>query len=84
MEQQNKEEIKENFCPPCLAAIPLAFAATGAGASQAIDGSTDSGRYSKDLLIGLSAGSVIIIILGICIFYGFKKKGIITCATCTD
>jgi hypothetical protein len=45
-----KEEIKEDFCPPCLAAIPLAFAATGAGASQVIDGSTDEGKKNKNML----------------------------------
>ena len=32
--ENKKEEIKEEFCPVCIAAIPLAFGATGAGAAK--------------------------------------------------
>ena len=35
--EEIKEEIKEEFCAPCLAAIPLAFAAGGTGAKTASD-----------------------------------------------
>ena len=35
--ENKKDEIKEDFCPVCIAAIPLAFGATGAGASKMVD-----------------------------------------------
>lgn len=61
-----KEETKEDFCPPCLAAIPLAFAATGAGASKVIDGSTEEGNKNKSTLQIVSFWSFIIFLS--CIF----------------
>jgi len=83
MEKEEKEELKENFCPPCLAAIPLAFAATGAGASQAVDGTTDSGEKTKNIIIIISwiFGGIGTVLL---IWWVLKNLGIIKCASCQD
>lgn len=69
MSNENNET-KEEFCPPCLAAVPLALAATGAGASQTIDGSTESGKNTKKMvllvcviIIGSIVGSILFYIL---------------------
>lgn len=58
-----EEEIKENFCPPCLAAIPLAFAATSAGASKAIDGSSSSTEKKISNVLWIAGVSVASIVL---------------------
>jgi len=34
VENKEKEEIKEDFCPVCVASVPLAFSVTTAGATQ--------------------------------------------------
>ena len=79
MENKNKEDVKEEFCPPCLAAIPIAFAASGVGVSQAIDGTTEKKNKIKNIIfvvssvIGISAVMVFI-------YFKFFKK----CTTCTD
>ena len=73
------EEIKEEFCPPCLLAIPLAFAATSTGASVAIDGSnnTDTMTLKKILLwIGITVLSIASILLSVWFIF-FRN-----CATC--
>jgi len=73
--------MKEDFCPPCLAAIPLAFAATGAGATQIIDG--------KEVQQSPDIGKIVLIIIlsiisSIIFYYIFKAifKAIFSCKTC--
>ena len=75
MENKNKEDVKEEFCPPCLAAIPIAFAASGVGASKAINGTTEIKNiiFVVSLVIGIIAVMVFI-------YFKFFKK----CTTCTD
>jgi len=76
-----KKDIKEDFCPPCLAAIPLVFAATSTGAGVGMnDGSNNSGKHKlKRILIltGVTIGSLILTFLFIWFMF-FKKK----CTTC--
>ena len=75
--------MKEEFCPPCLAAIPLAFAATSTGASAAIDdGSNHSDKKKAKLkrtllLVGVTVGSLALTFLFIWFMF-FKNK----CTTC--
>lgn len=74
--------MKEEFCPPCLAAIPLAFAATSTGASAAIDdGSNHDNKKAKLkrtlFLIGITVGSIALSFLFIWFIF-FKNK----CTTC--
>jgi len=44
----NKQEIREDFCPPCLALIPLAFAGAGTGISATMDGKSSDNDKDKD------------------------------------
>lgn len=44
----NKQEIREDFCPPCLALIPLAFAGAGTGISATMDDKSDTDKDDKD------------------------------------
>lgn len=84
MEKENKDEVKEDFCPPCLAAIPLAFAATGAGASQAIDGTTDESKKWKDIILWSSVGLTIASILFYVIYKALIYFKVIECSSCLD
>ena len=82
MNKQNKtsNETKEDFCPPCLAAIPLAFAATSTGASVGMDGSKGSpeSKLKKILLwTGIILFSLVSTFLFIWFIYWRKK-----CTTC--
>jgi hypothetical protein len=79
--KDNKKDNREDFCPPCLAAIPLAFAATSTGASVGMeDGSNNSGKNKLKrtlLLVGVTIGSLVLTFLFIWFMF-FKKK----CTTC--
>jgi len=46
----NKQEIREDFCPPCLALIPLAFAGAGTGISATMDGKSNDNDKDKNKL----------------------------------
>ena len=74
--------MKEEFCPPCLAAIPLAFAATSTGASAAIDDGSNTNNNKSKLkrtlfLVGVTIGSIVLTFLFI--WYMFLKKNCTTC-----
>ena len=82
MNKQNKttEETKEDFCPPCLAVIPLAFAATSTGASIVMDGSSNSSEYKLKKIL-LWTGTILFSLVSTFIFIWFiflRKK----CTTC--
>lgn len=76
-----KKELKEDFCPPCLAAIPLAFAATSTGAGASMeDGSNNSGKNKLKrtlILVGVTIGSLVLTFLFVWFMF-FRKK----CTTC--
>jgi len=84
MEKENKDELKENFCPPCLAAIPLAFAATGAGASQAIDGTSNENKNLKNILIWSSIWITVASVLFYIVYKLLIHFKIIKCKSCLD
>ena len=72
MKDEKKEDIKEDFCPPCLA-IPLAFGgAGGAKFSESISNPT-----TRKWIMG---GFIAITVLAVAVFIYFKfiKK----CNTC--
>jgi hypothetical protein len=52
--KNNEEDVKEDFCPPCMAAVPLAFAITGASASEVMDGTSEKGKNFKNILFYVS------------------------------
>ncbi len=70
--KDEKKDVKEDFCPPCLAAVPLAFGAGGAKISGGIQNPT-----VKNLLFW---GSIItvVIALAVIVYFKFIKK----CTTC--
>ena len=72
MKDEKNEDVKEDFCPPCLAAVPLAFGAGGAKFSGGIKNPT-----VKNLLFW---GSIVTIAIAVFVIIYFKliKK----CATC--
>lgn len=66
IKEKDEVQTKEDFCPPCLAAIPLAFAATSAGASKAIDDGTKN-SVIVDVLwnVGIWVAAIVITLLSI-------------------
>jgi len=72
MKDEKKDIIKEDFCPPCLAAIPLAFGAGGAKFSGGIKNPT-----VKNFLLWGSI-SVVAIAISVIVYFKFIKK----CTTC--
>lgn len=61
-----REEVKENFCPACIA-LPVAFAGAGAGVYGAKNGS--KGGYRKRKKMMLYAGIVTVIASLIAYYY---------------
>jgi len=72
MKEEKKEDVKEDFCPPCLAAVPLAFGAGGTKFSESI-----SNPKTKSIIFWGSIGTIIIA-AAVIIYFKFIKK----CATC--
>ena len=72
MKDEKKDDIKENFCPPCLAVIPLAFGAGGAKFS----GGISNPNVKKAIFWG--SISTVGIALAVIIYYKFIRK----CTTC--
>jgi hypothetical protein len=72
MKDEKKDDVKEDFCPPCLAAVPLAFGAGGAKFSENIKNPT-----TQKWIWGVSIGTVIIAV-GVIVYFKFIKK----CTTC--
>lgn len=71
MSYQDDEDIKEDFCPACLA-VPLAMAGAGAG----IAGTMDKGKKhktQKKMLVWVGVLTVVFAVLFI-IYYKFIKK----------
>jgi len=63
--QNEKENIKEPFCPVCVAAVPLAFSMTAGAASTAIE---EKKRRNQIILWSTIIGivSLILIIYFLC------------------
>ena len=81
MEHKNKnDDVKEDFCPPCLA-VPLLFAASGAGIKGKVDqdkmNSENPNEVKKWLNGWYIAGVIFLFIAAGLIVY---KK--IACKTC--
>ena len=76
-ERKNKQDEKEDFCPPCLLAAPIAFAVSGVGVSEIMDGSTDKSKNFKTILLWSSVG-IGVVSLALFIYFKFIKK----CSTC--
>lgn len=71
-----KEEIREDFCPSCLA-VPLAFAGVGASAYGSQTNGGDKNKKKVFLYIGIGS-----FILALLIWIYFKK--IKKCYECGD
>ena len=72
MKDEKKDDLKEDFCPPCLAAVPLAFGAGGAKFSENIkDPNTQKWIWGGSIAIVVLAAAVII-------YFKFIRK----CKTC--
>ena len=72
MKDEKKEDVKEDFCPPCLAAVPLAFGAGGAKISESIKNPV------VKTWVFWGGISTVVIALCVIIYFKFIKK----CATC--
>jgi len=77
----NKEGIREDFCPPCLALIPLAFAGAGTSVSATMCAEEKDKHYkdkqrTKNILFW---SSIIIGIISLIIFILFK---FVLCTKC--
>ncbi len=78
-----KEEIKESFCPVCIAAVPLAFSGITAGLASQSDGEDDRQyavrvRHHRNKKIMWIAILIGIISLSVIIYFKFIKK----CESC--
>ncbi len=62
-------EIKENFCPACLAAIPLAFGGLGSGIKAATLSEEEKKRNKQKTIIW-----IIISVLSLYLAYFFYKR----------
>ena len=69
--KKDKDEYREEFCAPCMMAIPAALGISGAAAGSSSGGS----RKFKNILLWTSIG---ITILSIIIFIWLKTR----CKTC--
>lgn len=81
MNSENKKEIKEDFCPICIAAIPLAFGASGAGAAKISDsGNNDDNCPIKKRkkhfmkILFWSSIAISVISLFVIIYFKYIKK----------
>ena len=72
MKDEKKEDVKEDFCPPCLAAVPIAFGAGGAAFSETI-----SNPVTRNWILGISIMTFVIAV-AFFIYFKFIKK----CTTC--
>jgi hypothetical protein len=72
MKDEKKVETKENFCPPCLAAVPLAFGAGG----TAVSGGISNPKVKNALFWG--SLSVVVVSIGVIVYFKLIKK----CSTC--
>ena len=82
MKLENKEEIREDFCAPCLALIPLAFSGAGAGVSATMtDDEKDKHKHKhkqkmKDIIFW---SSIVVGVISLFIFILFRY---ILCTKC--
>lgn len=67
---EQKEQTKEEFCAPCLMALPLAIGAGGAAHS-----SKSANKKMKNIILWSSIG---LIVISIIIYIILKRK----CSTC--
>jgi len=69
-QEDDKDEIKESFCPVCIAAIPLAFSvSTGVGAAYE-DEEYINNRRNTIILWSSVVGVISIIVIVYFIFFG--------------
>lgn len=68
----NNEQTKEEFCAPCLMAVPLAVGIGGAGVSA---GSKDNNKKIKKIILW---SSIALIIISIIVYIILKSR----CNTC--
>jgi hypothetical protein len=62
-DKNSEDDVKEDFCPPCMAAVPLAFAVTGASASEVMDGTSEKGKNFKNILFYVSIAFAVVAVL---------------------
>ena len=65
MKTKNEEETKEEFCAPCMMAVPMLFGASASGAGVGINN-----KWSMTFIIS----GIVITILSIILFFYLRNK----------